>query len=226
MVMATLVGGTAIVIWLADQITRHGLGSGVWLVLLTGWFTTLPFGSAGTEWLGLFDGLTAGTIIGWGVAAVLLAAVVALILAGGRTRETAATCLWSKLLAGTVWPWLIIVIGLILGGGSLENADSWLAPGLPLYLLQVLALAALVAVFAHLYIRAQRIAGATQASHLPPAVLAGGLAAIAFADMASARLLPSGALSFVGRHILVAVVMTSILARWWQPPFEAREKTV
>ena len=30
--VATAVAATAFLIWLADQITRHGIGSGVWLV--------------------------------------------------------------------------------------------------------------------------------------------------------------------------------------------------
>ncbi len=32
--IATLVGGVALAIWLADQITHNGLGSGVWLLLI------------------------------------------------------------------------------------------------------------------------------------------------------------------------------------------------
>jgi SecY len=218
--IATLVGSTAVVIWLADQITRNGLGSGVWLLVLTPWLATLPYQIAAfllsSQWKPA--GLPVGVelIAGLAIATVLLAAVVTLILAGGRTLETAATCLWSKLLAGTVWPWLILLIGLIFGGGSFQGTESWLAPPPALYLLQILMLAGFVALFAWLYMRAQRIAS------LPPLVLAGGLAAITFADIGLTRYLPGGAL-FIGRHILVAVVAMSILVRWWVPPIERRD---
>ena len=40
--MATLVAGTAFVIWLADLITRHGLGSGVWLLFVVPALADLP----------------------------------------------------------------------------------------------------------------------------------------------------------------------------------------
>lgn len=216
--IATLVGGAAAVIWLADQITRHGLGSGVWLLILAPWLATLPQGLSGTEWWSPYDGFMGQNALGWAIAVVLLAAVVALIQAGGRTSETAASCLWSRLLAGTVWPWLIILIGLVLGGGSFANVDYWLAPAPPLYLLQVLVLAGLVASFAQLYVRSQRIAGVGAVSPLPPVVLAGGLAAITFADMELLRYAPSGP-TFMGRSILVAAVAMAILERWWRPPF-------
>jgi Cu/Ag efflux pump CusA len=78
----------------------------------------------------------------------------------------------------------------------------------------------LVALFVHLYMRAQRIAGPAAVSALSPAVLASGLAAITFVEMAVATQL-QGFLPLAGQLILVAVVALSILARWWQPPFEA-----
>jgi hypothetical protein len=90
-------------------------------------------------------------------------------------------------------------------------------PGNPILLL---ALAVLVAVFAHLYMRSQRDAGSATVSPLPPAVLAGGLAAITFADMGLATQLP-GVLPLAGHLILIAVVALSLLQRWWRPPFEA-----
>jgi Cu/Ag efflux pump CusA len=119
-----------------------------------------------------------------------------------------------------VWPWLIVLIAFVVGGGRIQNAPYWLALPRPLYLLQILLLAGLVALFVHLYMRAQRIAGPAAVSALSPAVLASGLAAITFVEMAVATQL-QGFLPLAGQLILVAVVALSILARWWQPPFEA-----
>lgn len=42
-VVATLVAGAALMIWLADQITRHGLGSGVWIMFLFPALLSLPY---------------------------------------------------------------------------------------------------------------------------------------------------------------------------------------
>jgi hypothetical protein len=218
--IATMVGATAIVIWLADQITRHGLGSGVWLLLASVWLVELPHQIANSVWRGPGAAVTVELALGWGAAALIIAAIVRLIRAGGRTLDTAATCLWSKLLAGTVWPWLIVLIAFVVGGGRIQNAPYWLALPRPLYLLQILLLAGLVALFVHLYMRAQRIAGSAAVSALSPAVLASGLAAITFVEMAVATQL-QGFLPLAGQLILVAVVALSILARWWQPPFEA-----
>jgi preprotein translocase subunit SecY len=41
-IVATLVAGTAVLMWLATLISRHGLGSGIWLLLLTPYVADLP----------------------------------------------------------------------------------------------------------------------------------------------------------------------------------------
>ncbi len=215
--IATLVGGAAIVIWLANQITRHGLGSGVWLLLVTIWLAELPHQTFRLVAQGTGSAVAVELILGWGLTAVVLAAIVALIRAGGDTLATAATCLWSKLLAGAVWSPLILAIGLVVGGGSLRSVGLWISPGNPILLL---VLAGLVALFVHLYMRSQRIAGSA-VSPLPPAVLAGGLAAITVVEMARPAMHLVFVVALIGHLVLVAVVALSILARWWQPPFEA-----
>ncbi len=216
--IATLVGGTAIVIWLADLITRRGLGSGAWLLLVTPWLADLlPRAAALAAWQNDVSHIALELLIGCALAALVLAATVALIHAGASTLQSAATCLWSVLLAATAWPWLVLVIGLIAGGGNINATGSWMSPANPLLLL---VLAGLVALFAHLYIRSQRLAGTALQLALPPAVFAGTLAAIKFADMVLATQL-AGLVPLSAHLVLVAVVALSLLAQWWRPPFAA-----
>lgn len=214
--IATLVGGVAIVTWLADQITRHGLGSGVWLVFLTPWLAEVPsrIAALAMSWPNWGPAVSVLLLIGCAVAVLVLAAIVGLIRAGGTSLEMAATCLWSVLLADAAWPWLLLAIAALLGGGSLAGL-AWLGPGHPIALL---VLAALVVLFTHLYLRSQRMAGVTSFSAIAPALAAAALAAIALADMVLATQL--GLVPLAGHLILVAVVALSLLARWWQPPFE------
>jgi len=215
--MATQVAGAALVIWLADQITRHGLGSGVWLLLIAGWLGSLPYELARMQWWSPFSpdpGFKPEAVAGWLVGAALIAAVITLILAGRRTLATAATCLWSKLIAGILWPWLILLVAVIAGGGSTQNAPDWLSTTGPI---QVLLLAGLVTAAALLYLRSLRLAGSDEVPAVPPAVLASGLAAVAFAGAILGPYLDSGH-TLMSQHILIAAVAMAILDRWWRPP--------
>jgi preprotein translocase subunit SecY len=215
--IATLVGATAIVIWLADQITRHGLGSGVWLLLVTPWLAEIPARIAGlaASWSDWGPAVSVLLLIGCAVSVLVLAAIMRLLKAGGAPREMAATSLWSVLLADAAWPWLILVVALIAGGGGLQDVGSWLNPAHPFALL---VLAGLVVVFTHLYLRSQRMAGVTSFSAIPSALVGAALAAIALADMVVATQM--GLVPLAGHLILIAVVALSLLARWWQPPFD------
>jgi len=214
--IATLVAGAGLVIWLADLITRHGVGSGVWLFLVTPWLADLPYRSTAlAAWRGTPAIVGLQVLLGCILAVLLLAGIVRLIRAGGDSPEMGATCLWSVLLATTMWPWLLIAVALLANGGSWGEAGPWFDP---LHPLSLLALAGLVGLFAHLYMRSQRIAGAAGVRAVPPALIVGALAAITLADLLLAVTLPG--LPLVGHLILFTVVTLSILMRWWTPPSE------
>lgn len=204
-----MIAGTALVIWLADQITRHGLGSGVWLLYLAPLLADLPsWFAALASWQGGSGLLAIELVLAGGFSVLMLAAIVALMQADGSSPATAATCLWSVFLAGAIWPWIVLGLALVAGGGSPQPAD-WLSPSHPLALA---LLAALVAAFAYLYARSRRLGGDT-APAVPVSVIAIGLVAIMLASLSIqaflARLLPLGA-----PLIVIAAVGLAILGRW------------
>lgn len=213
--IATLVGGSAIVIWLANQITRHGIGSGVWLLFVTPWLSDLiPHYAALAAWQREVGTFLTYLTVATAVVALVLAVIVKLLQAGGGAPATISTALWAVLLGNATWPWVIVALSPIIGGSAVHTGD----------LVAVLILAGLVALFANLYLRSQRLASTAEMPAIATAVLAGGLAIVTFMDMSLAMQL-QGLVPLSGHLIIIAVVALSLLARWWQPPFETTGKT-
>ncbi len=216
---ATLLGGTAIVIWLADQITRLGLGSGVWLLFVTPILVDLPHQIAGLALLQSQGVLSGMELVLCGLLVVLaFAAVVAVMRTGDGTLEIAATCFWPVLLASTALPWLLVAVGLLVRGVGWTETLPWFGPGHPIHFL---VLAALIGGFVALYWRSQRIAAGAAPPAVGPAVIAGALIAALLVGEALPSALglrvPLTGVSLV----VIAVVALTILARWWTPPFDA-----
>lgn len=106
----SLTAGTALLIWLADQVTRHGMGSGFWLLYLApvvSGLAALPALLA--ERLGSGQ-MTHGDILRYGVSVALaVAALVTLARriereVGERSRpEIARTLIWPPVIALTLY---------------------------------------------------------------------------------------------------------------------------
>jgi SecY len=208
-----LVAATATIIWLAYQITRQGIGSGVWLLLVAPWIADmLP--RLATLALWQHDGslLAFELLIGFALTALVIAATVAVIRVCGDTLQANSTSLWSVLLADAAWPWLMLALAVLLGGGAL-GAQAWLKPAHPISLL---LLVVLVAVFVQLYVRSQRLAGAAVLA--TPALLAVGLALAKLLEILLATQI-GWLVPLAGHQLLITIVALSLLARWWQPPF-------
>lgn len=82
--MATLTGGTVLLLWLADQITVRGVGNGLVLVILSGILAGLPDASAGVLRYAAQGVLSADVIVAAAVATIAVT-VFMVVVAGART---------------------------------------------------------------------------------------------------------------------------------------------
>jgi preprotein translocase subunit SecY len=213
--IATLVAGTTIVTWLARQISVRGLGSGAWLIIAAPTLAELPHTIAT---LSEFQrqGIVSGTGVLWGAVFIVaaVAAVVAVLSAGGRPAGTAPACLWSTVLAYSALPWVVVSVSalehLYWPGDSLQ----WIEQGHPV---RLVALALLLWLFVGLYVRSCRMAGVAVPA-LPAAVLAAVLAAVALGCEALPTYL-NVPLILSGQPLLViAIVMMTLLRDWGKGP--------
>ena len=145
MVVTTLVAATALLVWLAALISRHGLGSGVWILLLSPYLAGLP-GLA----LPVYEAVHSGIMSVAGLVAVLAYVLIALATVAALARTLARsgmpldrTLIWplyiATIPAGMLWlaPWFFP------GGPMRDTAAALLNRGTPLYLV---ALAVIVIV--------------------------------------------------------------------------------
>jgi preprotein translocase subunit SecY len=146
----TLVAGTAFLIWLADLVTRHGLGSGFWLILAAPVVAELPGMTAD-----LVDLAEKGSIAPLAVAlfaayvALATAAFVALAKAnGGAEFPRGSAGPWPLLLAYASLGWLLAALMVVPSQPWREAVMSVIDQGHPVKLVM---LALLVGLFALLY---------------------------------------------------------------------------
>jgi hypothetical protein len=136
MVVATLVAGTALLVWLAALISRHGVGSGLWILLLAPYLTGLP-GLA----LSVYEAVHSGIMSVAGLVSVLAYVLIALatVAALGRTLARSGMPLDRTL----IWPLYIVIIpaGVLViapwffpEGPTRDTASALLSRGTPLYL--------------------------------------------------------------------------------------------
>jgi preprotein translocase subunit SecY len=206
----TLVAGTALVMALAAIIDRAGLGSGLWLLFLVPTLAELPQDLATISQLYEAGQYPFGAIVRAAMfTAFATAAVVSIVMAAHGSRPTAAACAWTLLLSYAVLTWVLIGIGLVISGGSIEGAVAVIAPGNPI---RYVALVAVVILIAWLYVRSNQSAGLP--SPIPAAPIAAVMAAIAIAaELLQTQLstaLPLGSVQIA----IAAVVATTMLIDW------------
>ena len=206
--VATLVAGSAVAIWLANQITLRGIGSGVWLLFVAPLLAEFPWrvGALGA-WQADANLLATELLIGAAFAVLIVAAVTALVRAESAAA-TQATCLWSAQLAQALLPLLLLPLqarGLTLDGYAAST---------------IVAQAILIAVVALFYARSQRLGGTGGPSFHFSFLIGATLAALTLANLALPviveRLMPRS-----GQLIMLAVVALSVLLPWWQPQIPA-----
>jgi len=217
--IGTLVAGTTIVSWLAGQISFRGLGSGAWLIIAAPTVADLPRTIATLFEFQRQGIVPEGAVLAGELFTVLaVVAVVAVLLAGGRTADTAPACLWPTVLAYSTLPWVVVPVSalahLYWPGDSLQ----WLEQGHPA---RLVALALLLGLFVFLYVRSCRLAGVA-APAVPPVLIAAMLAPIALGSEALPTYL-SVPLILGGQPLLViAIVMTTLLRDWRNGPIAQR----
>jgi hypothetical protein len=211
---ATLVAGTTFLTWLAWQITTRGLGSGVWLILIVPTLASLPQ-TVATLYEFQKQGIvpTAGVL--WGAVFIIaaIAAVVALLLADGRTADTAPACAWSTVLAYSMLPWVVVPLGAIVHTFGSAGSVSWLEFGHPV---RLVALALLIWLFVVLYARSCRRADAPVPA-VPSAVIAAVLAAVAVGSEALPTFFGVPVI-LSGQPLLVMAIVVTTVLRDWSPP--------
>src|SRR5215467_13137448 len=135
-VVATFVAGTALLVWLAALISRHGVGSGFWILLLAPYLAGLP-GLA----LSVYEFVHSGVMSEVGLVADLAYVLVALatVAALGRTLARSGMPLDRTL----IWPLYIatIPVGVLVfapwffpDGPMRDTGAALLNRGAPLYL--------------------------------------------------------------------------------------------
>ena len=213
--IATLITATALVTWLATQITRRGLGSGLWLVIVAPTLARLPLTLkeiADLEGQGVVSGpsLVAAAIF----TVLAIAAVAALQFAGRQNSGTPSAHAWTAILGYTVLPWVLVALSWLPGARASGDSIAWVEPGHPI---RLIVLAALIVMFAKLHANSIRLSGG-EAPSVPPVVSGAILAAIAVGS----ELLPyhlDVPLPLGGQPLLIiAIVVTTLLRDWGNGP--------
>jgi hypothetical protein len=203
--VGTLVAGSAITIWLANQITQRGIGSGVWLLFAAPLLADFPWRVAALgAWQADASLLASELAIGGAFVVVVFAAITVLVRAESAAA-TSATCLWSAQLAQALLPLLLLPLMAQASPLALEGYATS----------TIVAQAILIAIVALFYARSQRLGGADGPSLIFSFVIGATLAALTLANLALPviveRLVPRSA-----QLIILAVVAISILLPWWQ----------
>jgi preprotein translocase subunit SecY len=135
-VVATFVAGTALLVWLAALISRHGLGSGVWILLLAPYLAGLPSFA-----VGVMEAVRSGVMSQADIVAVLACVLIGVAILAALSRALAGsgmpldrTLVWPLFIAGIPAGLLVIAPWFFPAGPIRDTAGALLNRGAPLYL--------------------------------------------------------------------------------------------
>ena len=117
----TLAAGTALLLWLGERITLHGVGNGFWLIVITPTLLTLITNAAGTFELLRMGAITSGAVIAelgfFAVATALLVKTTQASAAPTESRVSGAdfVTVWPPLLAAYVNEFRVTISGVEIG---------------------------------------------------------------------------------------------------------------
>lgn len=150
----TLMAATALLAWLASVITRHGVGSGLWVLVVAGAVQQLPS--------------ILGAQKSWPILILLVASAMALVVldrAASDTPRGPVIDLWCPVIATTASPYVVRAIAFIAAGGNSFTEGYFNAQVVPAYHIEAWTVALLAGALSML--RAVRFGTATSlASHV------------------------------------------------------------
>src|SRR5215470_9392262 len=134
--VATFVAGTALLVWLAALISRHGVGSGFWILLLAPYLASLP-GLA----LSVYEDVHSGILSEATLVAVLAYVLIALAIVAALARTLARsgmpldrTLIWPLYIA-VIPGWALVIVPWFFPDGPMRDvAAVLLNRGAPVYL--------------------------------------------------------------------------------------------
>jgi preprotein translocase subunit SecY len=141
-IVASLVAGTVLLMWLATMVSRYGLGSGIWLLLLASQLVGLPLLAVVTMELVRTGVMPLAVPVGaLGCILVAVAALVALALTLKRMgRPLDRTLIWPFFIAPLPAGALSIAPWMLPDGPMRDGLADLLSPGAPIYLAAVAAI--------------------------------------------------------------------------------------
>jgi preprotein translocase subunit SecY len=135
-VVATLVAGTAGLMWLAAVVSQHGLGSGIWLLLLVPHIAGLPV--LAVKVIELFRvGVMPVAVLVAALAYICAAVAILVALAPTLTRQGMPldrTLIWPLFIASLPTALLSVAPWLLSDGPPRNGLAALLAPGAPAHL--------------------------------------------------------------------------------------------
>jgi preprotein translocase subunit SecY len=136
MVVTTLVAATALLAWLAALISRQGVGSGVWILLLSPYLAGLPSFA-----VGVMEAVRSGVLSQADIVAALACVLIAVATLAALARALAEsgmpldrTLIWPLFIATIPASVLVITPWLFPAGPIRDTGAALLNPGAPLYL--------------------------------------------------------------------------------------------
>ena len=134
--VVTFVAGTALLVWLAALISRHGVGSGFWILLLAPYLASLP-GLALSVYEAVHSGIMSEAALVAVLAYVLIAmatvAALALVLARSQ-MPLDRTLIWPLYIA-VIPGWALVIVPWFFPNGPMrDTAAVLLNRGAPVYL--------------------------------------------------------------------------------------------
>jgi preprotein translocase subunit SecY len=119
----TLVAGVALLGWLGDRVTAHGLGHGLWLLWITPTLAQLPAVAAGSVELAQRGAVNPNVLTGVVVFMAVSAALIVVTSNAGASSENRVSgarfaAVWPPLLAATISGFAVALLPIQAGGAA------------------------------------------------------------------------------------------------------------